>query len=174
MGAAVVSAAACLAVCRWVAGGVPPTHRVVTVSGEPAGETGNFLVPLGTACTELAAGPRTLIHGGPMVALQCTENAVVTPATDALLAIGVTEAEPAGACIRCGWCTDHCPARLNVSALNDAYELGMVDLADRAGVRACVQCAVCSYVCPARLPLTARVRQLKRAASHGKTADISR
>ena len=111
---------------------------------------------------------------GMPAAIIINVEAVVTPATDALLAIGLTEAEPAGACIRCGWCTDHCPARLNVAALNDAYELGMVDLADRAGVRACVQCAVCSYVCPARLPLTVRVRQLKRAASHGKTADISR
>jgi len=172
VGAAVVSASACLAVYRWVACGIPATHRVLTVSGEMAGECGNFLVPQGTPCAEIAqSGDRPLIHGGPMVGLECTPRAVVTPATDALLAIEPTPFEPGGTCIRCGWCTDHCPARLNVAALNDAFELGMVDLARRAGARACVECGVCSYVCPARLPLATRVRQLKRAARYGKRPD---
>jgi electron transport complex protein RnfC len=64
--------------------------------------------------------------------------------------------------VRCGWCTDHCPARLNVAALNDAFELGDIAFADRAGALACVECGLCSYVCPARLPLSQRVRRLKR------------
>ncbi len=106
-----------------------------------------------------------------MVGLKCTPGAVVTPATDALLALEPTPYEPAGTCIRCGWCTDHCPSRLNVAALNDAFELGMVTLARRDGVHACVECGVCSYICPAKLPLTSRVRQLKRAVSYGKRID---
>lgn len=172
VGAAVVSASTCLAVCWWVACGIPATHRVLTVSGEMAKECGNFLVPQGTACAEIAqSGTQPLIHGGPMVGLECTPDAVVTAATDALLAIEPMPFEPAGTCIRCGWCTDHCPARLNVAALNDAFELGMVDLARRAGVRACLECGVCSYVCPARLPLTSRLEQLKRAVNHGKRND---
>lgn len=173
VGAAVVSASTCLAVCRWVACGVPATHRVLTLGGEAADECGNFLVPQGTACVEIAGGvDQLLIHGGPMVGLECTPGAVVTPATDALLAIEPAPFEPPGTCIRCGWCTDHCPARLNVAALNDAFELGMVDLARRDGARACVDCGVCSYVCPARLPLTSRVKQLKRTARYGKRTDI--
>lgn len=173
VGAAVVSASTCTAVCRWVACGIPATHRVLTVSGNKAGESGNFLVPQGTACSEIAgSGDQPLIHGGPMVGLKCTPDAVVTPATDALLAIEPTPYEPAGTCIRCGWCTDHCPGRLNVAALNDAFELGMVTQARRDGVHACVECGVCSYICPARLPLTSRVRQLKRAASYGKRTHI--
>ncbi len=68
-----------------------------------------------------------------MVGLRCLPTAVVTPATDALLAID--EAPPAvpTPCIRCGWCTDHCPARLNVAILNDDFELSLVDHA-RASV----------------------------------------
>jgi electron transport complex protein RnfC len=90
---------------------------------------------------------------------------VVGPATTALLALdGAANHGPPSPCIRCGWCTDHCPARLNVAALNDDYELALVDRARRTGVAACVDCGVCTYVCPARLPLTQRVRQLKRAA----------
>lgn len=46
--------------------------------------------------------------------------------------------------------------------LNDMYELGDIEQADRLGALACVGCGVCSYVCPARLPLTDRVRRLGR------------
>ncbi len=64
---------------------------------------------------------------------------------------------------RCAWCTDHCPARLNVSALNDDYELKQIDHARRLGVLACVGCGVCTYVCPARLPLAHRAGDLCQA-----------
>jgi len=162
-GVAVIDASTCMATWRWVVGSQRPDGRVVTIAGERVPEPGNFYVPFGTPCAPLpgaAQGP--LIHGGPMVGLRCTDRAVVTPATDAVLAI--REAPPAvpGTCIRCGWCTDYCPARLNVAAMNDAFELVQFDLAERLGVRACVGCGVCSYVCPARLPLSQRVRRLRQ------------
>jgi len=164
IGAAVIDAATCFAVYRWVACGVLPTSRAVTVAGERIEHPGNFWVPFGTPCAALAesaAGP--VLHGGPMVALRCDENAVVGPSTDAVLAIETPSAPLPSPCIRCGWCTDHCPARLNVAALNDHFELGLLESARRVGVTACVECGVCSYVCPARLPLSQRVKQLKRA-----------
>jgi electron transport complex protein RnfC len=114
-----------------------------------------------------------VIHGGPMVGLRCDVTAseaqqapcVVSPATDALLAINEAPAAVPSPCIRCGWCTLHCPVRLNVAVLNDDFELSRVDHARKIGVAACVDCGACSYVCPARLPLTERVKQLKRAAA---------
>ena len=139
VGVAVIDAATCFAVRQWVACGVVATGLVVTVAGERASEPGNYYVAFGTP------------------------GAVVSPATDAVLAIDSPAPPPPGPCIRCGWCTDHCPARLNVAALNDAYELGRIAQAARAGASACVDCGVCSYVCPARLPLSQRVRQLKRS-----------
>ncbi|MCE5324818.1 MAG: 4Fe-4S dicluster domain-containing protein [Planctomycetaceae bacterium] len=167
-GAAVVGAWACVAAYRWVACGACPTHRVVTVSGELSATHGNFLLPVGTRCGDLGNFVRHApLHGGPMNGCLCPARAVVTWATEAVLAIHPAEAQPASPCIRCGWCTDHCPARLNVSALNDAYELGLLDQARRAHVTACVECGVCSFICPARLPLTERVRQLKRAIHPG-------
>ncbi|MCK5557491.1 MAG: 4Fe-4S dicluster domain-containing protein, partial [Candidatus Hydrogenedentes bacterium] len=78
------------------------------------------------------------------------------------LAMDPTPTGAAAQCIRCGWCRDHCPARLNVAVLNDLYELGQIESADKAGALACVECGVCSYICPARLPLAERLRQLKR------------
>jgi len=163
VGAAVVTAATCLAVFRQVACSLPALGRVVTVSGPRAPKPANVWAPLGMPIRELAGVDGPLVHGGPMIGLSCGDDAVVTPATDAVLALEPGKTQPPGACIRCGWCSDHCPARLNVSALNDMYELGQVDRARKAGAVACLGCGVCSYVCPAYLPLMQRVKQLKQA-----------
>ena len=166
VGAAVIDAASCFAAYRWVGCGCPPTGRVVTVSGERAPRPGNFWAPFGADCAELLAGAaEPIIHGGPMNGLRCPSGAVVSASTDAVLAITAWQPRPPGPCIRCGWCRDHCPARLNVGALNDTFELGRVDRAARLGVMASVECGVCTYVCPARLPLSQRVKQLKRAVA---------
>ena len=157
------------------------------VSGPAAAVRGNFFAPFGMACADLfasgnspagsprpaepgapASAPPWLVHGGPMSGRLCGENAVVWHGTDAVLAIEPVEPPVAAPCIRCGWCTDHCPARLNVSALNDFYELGQVRKARRIGALGCVRCGVCTYVCPARLPLAQRVKQLQRMIRAGR------
>ncbi|MDY6914495.1 MAG: 4Fe-4S dicluster domain-containing protein [Planctomycetota bacterium] len=161
--AAVIDAATCFAVYRWAVCGVRPVGRVVTVAGERAERPGNFYVPFGAGCMELVgSAERSVIHGGPMTGLVCSAETVVGPATNMLLAIEPPTASLPAPCIRCGWCSDHCPARLNVAMLNDAFELGLLDRAHKNGVLACVECGVCSYVCPARLPLGQRVKQLKQ------------
>jgi len=161
--AGVVDAATCLAACHWVLGGRRQLGRVLTLSGPGIRRPGNYYVPFGAPCFELAEGwTKTLVHGGPMTGLLTPQEAVVSPATEALLALDTPVGAVPRPCIRCGWCTDHCPARLNVAQLNDEYELNLVNSARKAGVMACVECGICSYVCPAGLPLTSRVKQLKR------------
>ncbi len=163
-GVAVIDAATCLAVFRWVACGSPPTGRVVTVAGHRAPHVRNYCVPFGTRCLELVGqAEQPVIHNGPMIGLRCPSQAVVSPATDAVLALDASLPAAPSACIRCSWCTDHCPARLNVAELNDAFELWLIDRARKLAAPACVECGVCTYVCPARLPLSQRVKQLKRA-----------
>ena len=165
VGAGLIDASTCLAVCRWLRHGRRTTARVVTIAGQQIVTANNYLVPFGMRCSELAGlASRSLVHGGAMTGLFCTHQAVVTPATDAVLGLGVTELLSPRPCIRCGWCTDHCPARLNVAALNDAFELVDLVSARRHGAEACVGCGVCGYVCPARLPLAERVKALRRAA----------
>ncbi len=174
VGTAMLDAPTCLAVQQWVVRGRRLLGRVVTVAGPHTARPGNFWAPFGTPCVELAsltagpnpypaAGPEpTLIHGGPMAGTLCDARAVVTPATGAVLSLEAAPMSLPGPCIRCGWCTDHCPARLNVAMLNDAFELSLVDRAAHGGALACVECGVCGYICPAKLPLTQRVKQLKR------------
>jgi len=164
IGAAVVDVATLLALCRWVRSGHRTAMRAVTVAGQQIVRPANYLTPFGTRCSDLAQlGARSLVHGGALTGLPCTPNAVVTPATAAVLGLGVSDYERPRTCIRCGWCTDHCPARLNVAMLNDAFELVDLVTARAGGVAACVHCGICSYVCPSRLPLTERVRDLRRA-----------
>jgi len=163
VGVAITDPATCLSAYRAVALDEPITGRVVTVSGERAAKPGNFYVPFGMSCRELIGQAEApIVHGGPMVGLCCPEDAVVGPTTDALLALEAQVPPAPTPCIRCGWCRDHCPARLNVAVLNDIYELGELDQAKRLAAEACVGCGVCSYVCPARLPLRKRVETLKR------------
>lgn len=163
VGVAVTDAATCLAVYMWVVCGVRPTGRVVTVAGPRAGRDGNYWAAFGTNCMSLLGqAVQPVIHNGPMVAIRCSPGAVVGPTTDAVLALESDMPAPAGPCIRCSWCTDHCPARLNVAALNDAFELCDLNMARKLVAQACVECGVCTYVCPARLPLSRRTTQLKR------------
>jgi electron transport complex protein RnfC len=158
-----------------VAGGERATARVVTVAGPRVASPGNLLVPFGADAGEVleiaeVRGDEPAIHGPAMTGQTLPPGAVVTAQTNALLAL---EPPPAGVptpCIRCGWCTDNCPARLNVAALNDDFELGRPERAGRRGALACVGCGICSYVCPARLPLARRVGLLVQAIGEAEPA----
>ena len=171
VGVAVVGAATCLATYRWVACGLPPIGRVVTVAGRRAARAMNSWLPFGARCLSLVADvEQPVIQNGPMVGVRCSSQGVISPATNAILAIDASVPASPSPCIRCSWCTDHCPARLNVAALNDAFELGALDRASRLVASGCLECGVCTYVCPARLPLSQRVKYLKRAVMSGNSA----
>ena len=105
------------------------------------------------------------IYGSAMTGMQVIAGAVTGASANALLAMENGRQPTPTPCIRCGWCSDNCPARLNVSALNDDFELGRSEAARRHGAPACIECGICSYVCPARLPLMQRVRLLKQAVA---------
>ncbi len=161
VGVAITDAATCFAVYRWAACDSPMTSRVVTVAGERIAQPANLWTPFGAAVPLLTGGAEEpFVHGGAMSGLLMEREAVAWAATEAVLALGAPAPAPPTPCIRCGWCTDHCPARLDVAALNDYFELGQIEQANRAGALACVNCGICSYICPARLPLAQRVRQL--------------
>ncbi len=64
-------------------------------------------------------------------------------------------------CIRCAWCAQGCPTRVQPAGLLDAVQRGDRRLAERFGLDACIECGICNYVCPSHLPLLSAVRQLK-------------
>ncbi|MCK5114144.1 MAG: 4Fe-4S dicluster domain-containing protein [Phycisphaerae bacterium] len=171
IGIAMAGPAECFSVYRWVVCGQRLGGRVVTISGMHAERPGNYFVPYGTDIHELMApAEEPFIIGSPMIGRLCPEGSVVKPSTDAVVAIDPTIVGVPSQCIRCGWCHDHCPARLNVAVLNDHYELSDIAQAEHLGVLSCVECGVCSYICPARLPLAERTRKLKRAIKRRQTS----
>jgi len=164
IGVAITGPAECFNAYRWVCCGQRLNGRVVTISGARAERPGNFFVPYGTnAHWLLSPAEEPFILGSPMIGRICPPDAVVTPSTDVILGLDPTEVGVPSQCIRCGWCRDHCPARLNVAVLNDHYELGDITQGEHLGVLSCVECGVCSYICPAKLPLTQRTIKLKLA-----------
>lgn len=164
IGVAITGPAECFNVYRWVACGQRLNGRVVTLSGPRAKRPENFFVPYGTNAHWLGKpAEEPLILGSPMIGHICPPDTVVGPSTNVILCLDPTEVGVPSQCIRCGWCRDHCPARLNVAVLNDHYELGDIVQGEHMGVLSCVECGVCSYICPARLPLTERTKKLKRA-----------
>jgi electron transport complex protein RnfC len=168
----VLDIATCLAISRCITTGEPMTRRVVTVAGRGASMPGNYLLPLGTPAGDALAIERVdpaagalVWCGGPMTGARLEgDRMVIGPASSAVLVLPASGEQPPSVCIRCGWCTDQCPVRLNVAELNDLYELGQVSRAARYDVQACIGCGVCSYVCPASIPLAARMTRLKMAA----------
>jgi len=178
VGVAVTDAATCWATYRWVACGERATARVVTVSGPRVGAPANLLVPFGAGAEEVLGlakieGDGPAVYGSAMDGRQLADGAVVDSRTNGLLGLRPPEIGQPTPCIRCGWCSQQCPARLNVAMLNDDFELGRIEHARRGGALACVSCGICSYVCPARLPLAERLLLLKQAIRQADAAEAA-
>lgn len=169
------------AVADAVISGRPLIERVVTVTGDPVAEPGNFLLRLGTpvrAALEFAGGVkpdstvRKLILGGPMMGFaQYSLNVTVSKNTSGILLLGEGEVRQfeAGPCLSCGRCVESCPMRLLVSTLSKVCENERYDLAAENYVMNCLECGICTYVCPAGRPnvqyfrrAKAEIRALKR------------
>lgn len=160
--AAVLDPMTCLAVRRWTVCEQRLLGQVLTLSGPRAETPGNVFVPFGVNCQDLLCPSMPpIVLGGPMRGVLSRDDTVTGPGLDAILALTPTPLGSAAQCIRCGWCRDHCPTRLNVAVLNDFYEHDDIAQAAKLGVLSCLDCGVCSYICPARLPLTERMGRLK-------------
>jgi Na+-translocating ferredoxin:NAD+ oxidoreductase subunit C len=68
-------------------------------------------------------------------------------------------------CVRCAWCIDACPTRIQPAGLLEASQRNDLPLAESFGVEACIECGICSFVCPSRLPLLASIRRLRGSNS---------
>lgn len=149
--------------------GMPITHKYVTVSGDGVANPQNVYVPVGTTAHDIidACGGYTsedvyLIAGGPMMGRTITNDEfAIAPQNNGLTVLKNQPLEEV-ACLRCGRCTESCPAGLEPVRIAAAAKLKDKDALDKLHVMDCIECGMCTYVCPSKISVTENVRQGKR------------
>jgi Na+-translocating ferredoxin:NAD+ oxidoreductase subunit C len=160
------------AIARALLHGEPLISRVVTVTGAGVRNPCNLEVRIGTPMAEVieAAGGYTdqvsrLLMGGPMMGISMPSDRVpVIKTTNCLLVASREEAPPplpASACIRCGQCTDVCPARLLPQQLYWYAHAREFDKIQDYNLFDCIECGCCAQVCPCHIPLVQYYRFAK-------------
>ncbi len=170
VGVIVNNATTAIAFAHAMRTGMPIVNKIVTVSGNAVNTPANVQVPVGTstkavieACGGYTAEDVLLIAGGPMMGKSITNDIfVVTPSTNAITVMK-NEAVNEVACLRCGKCSDHCPAGLQPVRLNTFEKLKDIDNLEASGVNECIECGLCTYICPSKIEVTEGIRRAKRA-----------
>ena len=177
------------AIHRAVNTGQPLLSRIVTVTGDGVRAPCNLEVLIGTPLSEVVAAAggynkqvARLLIGGPMMGFALhSDDAPVIKTTNCLLAVTaecMPAPPPAQACIRCGKCTDACPADLLPQQLYWFARSGNHDAAQDYGLFDCIECGCCAYVCPSHIPLVQYYRHAKTMIwtqeKQKKSADIAR
>lgn len=173
-GAVVDNVATAAQIAKTIKTGLPLIERITTVTGSCIKEPANLITKVGTVVSEIigqCGGFKEdlkvgkFIMGGPMMGLaQYTTNIVTNKGSSGILCISNQEAnipDPSN-CLRCGRCTEVCPAFLQPLYIS-AYSL-KGDFKQAANHRAldCIECGSCSFICPAKRPLVESIRNAKR------------
>ena len=144
------------------------TRKTITVSGNAVARVGNFEVPVGTVAGSLIEylGGYTeeniiLLAGGPMTSKgQMNDKFIIERQTGGLTVLKHIEVK-SEACLRCGACTNHCPAGLQPVEIKRAVEAKDVDRMIALNADRCIECGLCSFVCPSKIDVTEAMKKAK-------------
>lgn len=162
----------CFAIYKAVSKGEPLISRVTTITGEACNQPQNFEVLLGTPVSHLlelaqtnASKVHRLIMGGPMMGFTLEDTSTpIVKASNCIIASSKKELpDPAmeQACIRCGMCTEACPAQLLPQQLHWFSKSSNLEQAEAHNIADCIECGACAYVCPSNIPLVQYYRHTK-------------
>ncbi|HDZ55105.1 MAG TPA: electron transport complex subunit RsxC [Pseudomonas xinjiangensis] len=152
--------------------GQPLIKRITTLTGDALTRPTNVEALIGTPIRDLLqfAGLQPdklyrLVMGGPMMGFTLQSlDAPILKTSNCLLAGSIEELPPppvAQPCIRCGLCSEACPASLLPQQLH-WFALGKEhDQLKRLNLFDCIECGCCSYVCPSSIPLVQYYRASK-------------
>lgn len=149
--------------------GRPIVQRTLTVSGNGIKQPQNVLVAIGVPAYQViaACGGYTfdevkIIAGGPMMGKTIVNDLFVIDRN--MNALTILENHPFNsiACLRCGKCSDHCPASLQPVRIAQAVKTNDKGAMQQLAAMDCIECGLCTYVCPSRLDVTENVRKAKR------------
>ena len=160
------------AIYKAIAKGEPLISRITTVTGNACSQPQNFEVLIGTPVEHLLnisdsdlSKTSRLVMGGPMMGF--TVDQIATPiikASNCIIAATNEELpDPAmeQACIRCGMCTQACPAQLLPQQLYWFAKSSNLEQAEQHNIADCIECGACSFVCPSNIPLVQYYRHSK-------------
>lgn len=166
-------------VARAVYHGEPLISRITTVTGGRIQQPRNWEVLMGTQAHHLlnasgyepAANDRVIL-GGPMMGFAINPQAPMVKTSNCLLV--PNEHELAGKqsldCIRCGLCTQACPAGLLPQQLYWFAKHDEFDKTEQHNLFDCIECGACAYVCPSQIPLVQHYRYAKGAIKEERAA----
>ncbi len=158
-------------------------ERVITITGPAVQHKGNYRIPIGTPLRFLLGevgveeDVTRVFLGGPMMGAAAPSlDIAITKGTSGVVAFDATRAERSHRtvypCIRCGYCLDACPMRLDPAQLGSlARSQEYARMADEFHLMDCFECGSCSFVCPSHIPLVQQFRfakaAVRKAGAHG-------
>jgi len=172
VGVVVINVATAAEIGRLLPHGRGIQERIVTITGPAVGRKGNYRIPIGTPLrfaleqVDVSDDVSRVFLGGPMMGQALSSLDIpITKGTSGFVAFTHVETGEVPAeypCIRCAYCVDACPIRLNPAQLgllakNADYER----MADEFHLMDCFECGACAYVCPSHIPLVQRFRLSK-------------
>ena len=173
-GAVVDNVGTAAQIAKTIKTGMPLVERIATVTGSCIKEPKNLVIKVGTLVSEIieqCGGYREdkklgkLIMGGPMMGIaQYTDEIATNKGSSGILCLSEEESrlpKPQN-CLRCGRCTNVCPAFLQPLYIS-AYSLkNDFEMAQEHRALDCIECGSCSFICPARRPLLQSMRNAKK------------
>ncbi len=150
------------------------TQRLVTITGDVLNKT-NILVKIGTTLEELFdhleenidLEQNDLIIGGPMMGQSIEDkNLAIIANINCILVKEKEKMEEVINCLRCGKCSDSCPAKISPVLIKD--NVSNIKNLKQLNPNKCVGCGICSYVCPSRIKVREFIKQARRNLSEGE------
>ncbi len=151
--------------------GMPVTHKYLTVSGDAVKNPQDVYVPVGTkaceiieACGGYADGVDDilLISGGPMMGKTIPNDQFVIAPQNNGLTVLKNYVKDESQCLRCGRCTETCPAGLEPVRIAAASKVRDEEALKKLNVMDCIECGLCTYICPSKIDVTENVRRGKQ------------
>lgn len=152
----------------------PMIDRVVSFTGDGLKKIYNVRVKIGTLAQDVitflggyqAYEEMLLVAGGPLMGTAFpTDDIVISPEINCILALPHEKEEDVLPCIRCGKCAEACPAKLSPTGIDKAYRKKNKKQLEQLEVERCIGCGLCSYVCPSNRNVRKQIalaRQLLR------------
>lgn len=146
----------------------PLTERIVTFTGTNLKRPQNVMVKIGTSASEVikkVGGINnkdvTYVAGGPMMGSQIpTEDVIVNCNDNCILVLNDIKNTQETACMRCGKCVEHCPAKLSPVLIGE--NINKIDKLKKLEPNRCIECGLCSYICPAKINVREKIRLAKQ------------